>query len=88
PFTDAVVASEGNVLTLSGQGSEWNGKPGAIRFKGLLRVLNDGWLRQIADGKITVTAANSVTLPAVTLVNYQDLSANRAACSTRDLTAA
>ncbi len=91
PFPDAVISSENGLLTLSGQGSEWNGKPGAIRFKGLLRALNDGGSVKIADGKITVTDATSVTLLAssgTNFVNYKDLSADPSARATRDLTTA
>ncbi len=91
PFPDAVVTSENGLLTLSGKGSDWNGKPGAIRFKGLLRALNDGGSAKIADGKITVSSANSVTLlvsSGTNFVNYEDLSGDPEDRASRDLAGA
>ena len=70
PFPDAVVSSENGLLTLSGKGSEWNGKPGAIRFKSLLRTLNDGGSVKTDANRITVTAADSVTLLVCSGTNF------------------
>lgn len=91
PFTDAVVGSENGLLTLSGHGGEFDGKPGAVRFKALLRAINEGGSLQVSGDRLVVTAADAVTLlisSGTNFVNYHDLGADPAARALRDLAGA
>ncbi len=88
PHPGAVLGSENGVLTLSGQGGDFENKPGAIRFKALLRAQNEGGTTRIENNRLIVTAADSVTLlvaSGTNFVNYHDLSADPAARASDDL---
>jgi alpha-L-fucosidase 2 len=79
PFRDAVFGEEDGVLTLSGKGGDEGGKPGSIRFKGLLRAIPEGGTSRISGNRIAIEKADSVTLLATSgtnFVNYKDLSAD------------
>ena len=91
PHPQAVAAAEDGLLTLSGQGGDFNDKPGAIRFKALLRAVNQGGTVSLAGDRLVVDQADSVTLLAssgTNFVTYQDLSADPAARAARDLAGA
>ena len=91
PFPDAIVAAEDGLLTLSGQGGDFDGKPGAIRFKALLRAVNQGGTVTTAGDRLVVDQADAVTLlvsSGTNFVNYHDLSADPAARAARDLAGA
>jgi alpha-L-fucosidase 2 len=82
PFRDAVIGAENGLLTLSGQGGEFDGKPGAIRFKALLRAIPEGGSATIQGDKLVVSRADAVTLlvsSGTNFVNYQDTGADPAA---------
>ena len=82
PHPGAVVAAENGLLTLSGKGGDYNDKPGAIRFKGLLRAIPEGGSATINGDKIMVSRADAVTLlvsSGTNFVNYRDLGADPAA---------
>ncbi len=88
PFRDAVVGSESGALTLSGRGGEADGKPGAIRFKALLRALPEGGTATVEGSNLVVSSANSVTLlvaSGTNFVNYHNLTADPAARAAADL---
>lgn len=88
PFNDAVSAVEDGVLTLSGKGSEANGRPGEIRFTGMIKAINDGGKLLGEGDALTVSGADAVTLIATSgtnFVNYQDLSADPAEHAAGDL---
>ena len=91
PFRDAQIGSENGMITLSGKGGDFEGKPGAIRFKGLVRAVNEGGTVRVEDGRISIAKADSVTLFATSgtnFVNYKDLSADPAARAAHDLAGA
>jgi alpha-L-fucosidase 2 len=82
PHPGAVVAAENGILSLSGKGGDYNDKPGAIRFKGLLRAVPEGGSATINGDKIIVSQADAVTLlvsSGTNFVNYRDVSADPAA---------
>ncbi len=82
PHPGAVVGAEDGLLTLSGRGGDSDGKPGAIRFKALLRALPEGGSATINGDKIVVAKADAVTLlvsSGTNFVNYHDTSADPAA---------
>lgn len=81
PFRDAVPGMENGMLTLSGQGSEHNGRKGEIRFKALLHAVADGGSVRTDGNQVVITGAHAVTLLAssgTNFVSYEDLSANPA----------
>ncbi len=91
PHPGAVVAAENGLLTLSGKGGDYNDRPGAIRFKGLLRAQNDGGSVKLEGDKLVVAGATSVTLlvsSGTNFVNYQDVGADPMARALRALSAA
>lgn len=91
PHPRVFGVAEDGLLALSGQGGDFDGKPGAIRFKALLRVVNQGGLSMIAGDRLVVHEADSVTLlvsSGTNFVNYQNLSADPAARAARDLAGA
>ncbi len=91
PHPGAVVGVEDGLLTLSGQGGDYDNKPGAIRFKALLRALSEGGSVTVDGDKITVSRADAVTLlvsSGTNFVNYRDLSADPAARAASALAAA
>jgi alpha-L-fucosidase 2 len=68
-------------VSLSGLGGTSQGIKGAIRFAAQLSAIADGGTTSVEDGKLSVTAANSVTLLlsiATSYVNYQDAGADAA----------
>ena len=91
PFKDAVFAVEEGMLTLSGNGSPFDNKPGQIAFKSLVRLQNEGGAVTADGASLAVTKANAVTLLVscgTNFVNYRDVSADANARAWRDLDAA
>ncbi|TWI69742.1 alpha-L-fucosidase 2 [Pseudoduganella lurida] len=91
PFDDAVIAVDHGELTLSGTGSPFNGKPGAIRYRSRVKVLNEGGSVRADGGAVAVDRADAVTLlvaAGTNFVNYQDVSGDPEARVARDLSGA
>ncbi|MEI6074763.1 MAG: glycoside hydrolase N-terminal domain-containing protein [Verrucomicrobiota bacterium] len=91
PFRDAKSSVVNDLLALAGTGGPLNGKPGAIKFKSLVRAQNEGGSVTGADNTLTVAKANAVTLLVscgTSYVNYHDVSADPDARATHDLDAA
>lgn len=91
PFKDAKTTVEGGLLTLSGTGGQFNGKPGQVKFKSLARVLADGGTMNAGEGSIAVSNANAVVILiacGTSYVNYHDVSGDPDARARRDLEAA
>jgi alpha-L-fucosidase 2 len=91
PFRDAKISVENNLLTLAGTGGPFNGKPGAIKFKSLVRAKSEGGSVTAADNALTVAKADAVTLLVAcgtSYVNYHDVSADANARAAHDLDAA
>jgi alpha-L-fucosidase 2 len=88
PFPDAAIRVEDGVLALTGSGSPFDGKPGEIRFKSLLKVRNEGGTVRGAGSTLAVDRADAVTLlvtAGTNFVNYRDVSGDAAARARRDL---
>lgn len=91
PFKDAKIAVEKDLLALTGTSGPFNGKPGQVKFKSLVAVLNDGGTKTSEENAINVSKADSVTLLVscgTSYVNYQDVSGDPDARAQRDLKAA
>lgn len=91
PFPDGKISMENNLLTLAGHGGPFDGKPGAIKFKSLLRAQNEGGSVTAGVNTLTITKADAVTLHiacGTSFVNYKDVSADANARAAHDLDAA
>lgn len=91
PHPGAVIALENGLVALSGQGGDFNSKPGAVRFKGLLHAIPEGGTLSTEGDRLVVSKADSVTLLVAcgtNFVNYADLSADPSARAARDLAGA
>ncbi|MDQ3816002.1 MAG: glycoside hydrolase N-terminal domain-containing protein, partial [Armatimonadota bacterium] len=91
PLWDAKAGVENNLLTLSGTGGKFNGKPGQIQFKSFTKVQNEGGTATPQGDSMRVANANAVTMLVscgTNYVNYQDLSTDPNARALRDLDAA
>lgn len=88
PFDDAAIGIEDGELALSGSGSPFDGKPGAIRFQSRVRLLNEGGAVRADANGMAVDKADAVTLlvaAGTNFVNYRDVGAAPAARVRRDL---
>lgn len=88
PFTDAVVGVENGMLALSGHGSAFNNQPGAVKFKSLVKAINDGGSVTQDGDALVVKNANALTLvvsAGTNFVNYKDLSGDADARARKDL---
>lgn len=91
PFKDARLAVEKDRLALSGTGGPFNGKPGQVKFKSLVAVLNEGGTKTAEQNAISVSKADAVTLLVscgTSYVNYQDVTGDPDARAQQDLKAA
>ncbi len=91
PVADKLKLGLQRNLMLSAIGGDSQGIKGAIRFSALLRAIADGGKVTVEAEKVSVTAANSVTLLvsiATSYVDYQDASANAADRAAKYLEAA
>jgi alpha-L-fucosidase 2 len=91
PFRDAKISVHSNLLALAGNGGPFNGKPGAIKFKSLVRAQNEGGSVVAEGNALKITGADAVTLLiscGTSYVNYHDVSADPNARAEHDLAAA
>ena len=91
PFKDAKTSVQNGLLTLTGHGGAFNGKPGVVKFESLVQVQNEGGVQSVERDSIAVNKANSVTLLVscgTSYVNYHDVSGDPHARALHDLTQA
>jgi alpha-L-fucosidase 2 len=91
PFRDANISVENNLLTLSGHGGPFAGRPGEIKFKSLVQIQNEGGSVRAGENSLTVAKADAVILLVscgTSYVNYKDVSADSNARALHDLNAA
>jgi len=80
PHQDAVIASEGNTVTLSGVSSWHEGLKGKVEFQGRLTAKIEGGKMSCKDGVLTIEGANEVVLYvsiATNFNNYNDITGNQ-----------
>ena len=74
------INSKGNnELTLSGISGDRDGIKGSVKFRGIVKIKNDGGSVTTSDTSVNVSSANEVTIfisIATNFVNYNDLSAD------------
>lgn len=90
PHPDAVVASEGEAITLSGIGSRHEGSTGVIRFHGCAKVDRKGGTLLSRDGVLSVENADEATIYVsigTNFKNYKDVSGDPVARATGYLAA-
>ena len=92
PFRDAKISAGKNRLVLEGQGGDFNGRPGAIRFMSIADVQCEGGGAVVARGdSLEISNADAVTLRVscgTNFKNYADVSADPRARAEGDLQAA
>ncbi|WP_326794178.1 glycoside hydrolase family 95 protein [Streptomyces sp. NBC_01808] len=91
-FTTPQQASAATVdertVALDGVSGEWEGRAGAVRFRALAQAVPEGGTVHSADGALTVTGADAVTLlvsMATSYRSYKDAGADPAARARRHL---
>lgn len=88
PFSDATVGVEKGMLALSGHGSAFNNQPGAVKFKSLVKLINEGGT-VVADGdSLVVKSADALTLvvaAGTNFVNYKDVGGDADARARKDV---
>ncbi|TCN38298.1 alpha-L-fucosidase 2 [Kribbella orskensis] len=91
PQQATVDRSDGSTLALNGISGEAEGLAGSVKFCALLRAVAEGGGTTVADGKLTVTGADAVTLLlsiGTSYRNYLDVSDDQVAKASAPLTAA
>lgn len=91
PFTDAKLGVEQGMLALSGQGSPFNNQPGAVKFKSLVKSINEGGSVTADGDSLVVKNADALTLviaAGTNFVNYHDLSGDADARARKDVDSA
>ncbi len=91
PFRDAKASAQKNRLVLTGQGGEFNNKPGAIRFMSVVEARNEGGSVTARGDSLEISKADAVTLLVSCGTNfkkYNDVSGDPQARAERDLQAA
>ncbi|MEO8616833.1 MAG: glycoside hydrolase family 95 protein, partial [Luteolibacter sp.] len=97
PMKEIQVSAEGNYLRLTGKNEDLMDRSGknvaakaALNFESRTRVISQGGKTTAADGKVTVTGADSVTLLIASATNfkrYDDISGDPAAAVSATLQA-
>ncbi len=88
PFADARTGVEQGMLALSGQGSPFNDHPGAVRFKSLVKAINEGGSVTPDGDTLVVKNADALTLviaAGTNFVNYKDVSGDADARARKDV---
>lgn len=91
PFPEASCSITNGMLSLTGHGGAFNGKPGQVRFESLVEVQNEGGTKSYDGTAIAIERADSVTLLVscgTSYVNYHNVSGDPHARAARDLQAA
>jgi alpha-L-fucosidase 2 len=87
----AVEGVDATTLALNGISGDAEGLTGSVKFSALIRAEADGGTATVADGKLTVSGADAVTLLVsigTSYRNYRDVTADQVARATAPLTAA
>nr|WP_235816415.1 glycoside hydrolase family 95 protein [Bacteroides ihuae] len=80
PHQDAVIASDGNTVTLSGVSSWHEGLKGKVEFQGRLTAKIEGGKMSCKDGVLAIEGANEAVLYvsiATNFNNYNDITGNQ-----------
>jgi alpha-L-fucosidase 2 len=91
PMPGAVTVGGDNTLILSGQNTQWDGVPSALRYQARAKLIAEGGTLSSSGGELTLTGANAATIliaAATSFRRFDDVSGDPSALSQAQLAAA